>query len=229
MTKKRDHFLEKIVGKDKAKQLRASLRGKQSLLDMAGVQRKDLASKEGDVLVVADVVATKILGALEEAGVVQAAVSSDEATEVSELEDVENIVAQAAMDAVDDIDSGEAEEPEAEERAADDDDEADEEEEDEEEVIKGVVKELGGALAQSLEDIGDIAEGQIEIVGAVKAMAGTFDDTNKRLDALEKKVSSRPRQASKDKDTAFDDEEIEAEAKKSLNKTATFLDIPIKK
>lgn len=223
MSKKRMQSLAKLLGTKKAEDVRGDLQKQKHLLDLVGVERKAVGVKQEDVLVIADAVATAILDKLDAAGVLEAAAGSEDASEISKPEDVTEIVAEAAMEAVEAVENDEVEE---EERAED------EEEEDEEDVsekaLSAVNKQLGDALASALKDMGDVAEGQVEIVEVVKELAPFIKGLNDRLSAIEKTVKSRPRQASQADETVFENEEVEKRSKESLNGTTTFLGISVK-
>lgn len=223
---KRQGILESLLGKAKADETRDDLKKAQELLDNAGVERKareskSITIKEVDLMTAAETIAGAILKALEQHGITLAAAESSE-SDVQTPEEVNEIAIEATMDAVEELAEGEKQ---------DDEEKEEEMEEEEDEATKSLrelvaantatVKSLAEYVATSLEDQGDMSK-------AIVTMAEVLPTVVERLQALEDAYGHRPRQASKANETAFESEEIEAEAKKSLEGESAFLGLRVK-
>lgn len=218
--------LEGLIGGANSKAVRDSVTEAQQLLDKAGVQRKQEEGKTdgGSGESAADAVLTalesagaeapaklvkNILDALEGAGTLEGldkTVGSREAVIALLLKAITKGDAQsednAAPPATEEVSAAE------------------------------MMKSLKDYIASTTKDMGDIAKGQLEIAKAVKTITDDKSDLLLRIDALEKQLADRPRQASQDKAT-IQKGEIEKKGKEKLDASAgqtdTFLGLKVKK
>lgn len=218
-------MLDGLIGGANSKAVRDTVNEAQQILDKAGVQRKQDESKTegGDGQSTGDAV----LAALESAGaeapakLVKNVLDALESTGGLEALDKtagsrEALIA-LLLKAVTKGDAPTEETPPpASEQVAD----------------AEMYKSLKDYIASTTKDMGDIAKGQLVIAQAVKEVADGNGALLGRIEALEKQLSDRPRQASQDKETALKGD-VEKKAKEkieeSAGETAEFLGLKVKK
>lgn len=218
----RQTWLRKKFGIGGDKEIRGGLQEVQRLLDKEGVERKSIEIVQKDAHAIAEALVSRIIDKMAEAGVIDAAVQSNAAADIQNPADVTKIAAEAALEVIEEV----TEEP-VEEKS--------EHEDEEEKALKTLVvelqasnKSLAEAFEVAIQDQGDMAKSLIEIVPVLKGLAENNVEAMGRIKALEGLVTSRPRQASKSDDTAFEDAEAEAKVKEALAGELSVLGIPVK-
>jgi len=185
----RKGFLEKLLGKDKADEVRTDARKAAKQLDKLGVARKEE--------IAAEMVEEQPLHAQLAKAILEAA--GGDLTTLTPERLVEIL---AAL-----LPSEEMAEEETEPEPAPPTEETSEDEE--EEMVKALVKSLNqqsSFILKSTEDLGTVAGEVVTLSGAVKSLLGKIDKIIERQDALEKIVSQRPRQASHAAETVISPE-----------------------
>jgi hypothetical protein len=178
MSEVRQTVLERLFGKQSADATRKGLRDAADILDRLGVERKSL-----------DQDAVKALAAK-----IATAVKDNE-------DDIEDILVNELTDALQIDSTGEPAAESVEE--AEDADEIEEDEDDEDVDGEAVIKALNDYTVTVTKDMGEIGKAQIaqaeEIGNIFKALGALLE----RVEAVEDKTNSRPRQASKADETVL--------------------------
>jgi hypothetical protein len=91
--------------------------------------------------------------------------------------------------------------------------------------MKSLIKSLGDHIAGQAEDSGIIAQAMLESAGVLKDVVPTVKGMEQRLQAIEKLIGDRPRQASKAAETLVENEAVEAKIKAGVEGEATFLGV----
>lgn len=192
---KRKSYLADLIGRMKAKATSENLEELKEVVDGMGVQRKEVAAKNEEV------VAMAVAEALAAAGV--------EVTEELLQTILDGVM--AGLEESAEV----AEEVPAEERQGEDHEEEDEEEE--KAFSEKRVNDLLDTIHATNEDMGEMAKSQVELVEVVKALVPVVAEMQEEQSALKALLKQAPRRASEDDGTVIEDEKAEKEAKKSLN------------
>jgi hypothetical protein len=224
----RKKSLVDLVGEKLASAKRKDAQDATDMLDGLGVVRKDfsLTIKAADTQQIVERVAERINSALEQKGILMAAAKSGEA-DIQDADEGSKVVAEAALEVLQEL---------AEEESSEEPEEQPEDEPEDEEVEKSLavtvadqteaIKALTDVVADQYEDQGEMAQR----VATVAKMAPIVQELAERLETLENLAGLRPRQASKAQETTFDNEDVEAEALKSIaGDVDRFLGIPVKR
>lgn len=220
----RKKWLERWIGKGDANKTRDGLQETQGLLDKVGVERKSIELVQKDAHAIAEAVVGRIIDKMEEAGVIDAAVQSNAAADIQSPDDVTQIAAEAALEAIEEV----VAEPAEEKSEHDDEDETDKAMSAQLSELQKVNKAQAGAIADMVEDQGEMAKAYVEIVTIVKGLAENDTEAMSRIETLEGLVNSRPRQASKEESTIFDSDELASQLKKT-QEDMVFMGIPVTK
>lgn len=217
-------ILESLLGKDKSDAVRDAVKEATKTLDGAGVARKEgdpeATPTSGDAILSAlessgagaqAATVKAILDAMEKAGAMEAvdkATGSREATIAMLLQAV----------------AGPAPDAPAEEVPAD------------AAYVGEVMKSMKEYIASTTKDMGAIAQGQVDLATAVKVLVDQnkqLSEDNKkqadRLEAVEKQLSGRPRQASAAAETEVQDKSVTEAVRKGIEGESVVLGVKVPK
>lgn len=227
----RNNFLDNLLGKKEAGDVRKTLTKATAALDAAKVTRKELIRRwkqEGDAAALVAVVTDTVVGALAESGAVEAIVASPD-TEEQTPEEVKTQVEEAVIAAVDAVVEEVTVTPEAAEAVATAETETAPSDMAE---MKSLVKSLGEMISGQTEDNGLIAKAVVDMAEAFKELSNDNTKLRGELAAIKKAIGDRPRQASKSVETILDDDEkaseIQSKIKEGLEGETTFLGVKVK-
>jgi hypothetical protein len=209
----REDILKQLLGSTTAVKVTETIKKAQLLLEQAKVARKEEVAAEsapGGAEQV-DVIAGAVLAALTDAGITDIVLNAENSP-VKTPEDLAALLLKAVASVI--VKEEQTEEPAAAEAPPAMADE-----------MKSLIKSLGDHIAGQAEDSGVIAQAMLESAGVLKDVVPVVKGMEQRLQAIEKLIGDRPRQASKAAETLVENEAVEAKIKAGIEGEATYLGV----